>query len=151
MLSQRFADAARALVGTPFVEDGRDPAIGVDCAGLIIVALRQCGCDPLDATYAIRGNDLMPLVESCLRSMFDPLDAPQEDWLPGDVLFMRYAGVTNHLGVYLGRSLMLHALQGDRPGRKAHIPPPASGVALTPMDHGLARKVVKVWRLRKES
>lgn len=31
-------DKARSLLGTPWVHQGRNPAVGIDCAGLLLVA-----------------------------------------------------------------------------------------------------------------
>ena len=35
--------AARACLGTPFHHQGRMPGVGLDCIGLVIVALARCG------------------------------------------------------------------------------------------------------------
>lgn len=43
LLRLGVAEAALALVGTRFVLGGRDPAIGLDCVGLVSVALARMG------------------------------------------------------------------------------------------------------------
>jgi cell wall-associated NlpC family hydrolase len=40
---ERVLAAARALVGVPFRVQGRDPAFGLDCVGLVAVALARAG------------------------------------------------------------------------------------------------------------
>lgn len=49
-----FVDRARLLVGTSFRPQGRDPAVGLDCAGL---AIETYGIDParIRADYRLRG------------------------------------------------------------------------------------------------
>lgn len=46
MSGQAVADAARALVGTPYVWGGNVPATGLDCSGHAQVALAQAGVEP---------------------------------------------------------------------------------------------------------
>ena len=36
--AEQFIEAARGLVGAPFEMGGRDPARGIDCAGLVVYA-----------------------------------------------------------------------------------------------------------------
>lgn len=45
-----LVEAARAYLGAPFLHQGRSPA-GMDCAGLALLALRDCGHAPADMTH----------------------------------------------------------------------------------------------------
>jgi cell wall-associated NlpC family hydrolase len=137
--SERFAEAAKSLVGTPFVNHGRDPSVGLDCAGLVIAALRMIGMDPDDgAEYALVPHaDLAELVKKQLETAFDLCDGELE---AGDVLLMRWRpmGMYNHIGIYIGKAKMVHAWDSG----------PARGVRITPMDHSVAKKIASQWRLK---
>lgn len=55
---ERVAAAAIALVGARFRPHGRDPATGLDCVGLALLALRAGGFEAAVPTgYALRGGD----------------------------------------------------------------------------------------------
>lgn len=45
-----FAEAAESLHGTRWCRHGRNPNVGLDCAGLVIAAARAAGFDPRDTT-----------------------------------------------------------------------------------------------------
>lgn len=46
-----FLDAARGYVGCPWKHQGRS-RLGLDCIGLVVLALRDCGLDaPMTAVY----------------------------------------------------------------------------------------------------
>jgi cell wall-associated NlpC family hydrolase len=56
--SARAAAAAQAAVGTRFRWHGRDPATGLDCVGLALVALHAGGfIGTVAEGYALRGGD----------------------------------------------------------------------------------------------
>ncbi|MDD5585633.1 MAG: hypothetical protein PHY92_01580, partial [Alphaproteobacteria bacterium] len=48
MRAVRMIAAARACLGTPFHHQGRKPGVGLDCIGLIVVALQAAGYDVRD-------------------------------------------------------------------------------------------------------
>ncbi|WP_448538144.1 peptidoglycan endopeptidase [Sphingobium yanoikuyae] len=53
-----IAAAARALVGVPFRLQGRDPALGLDCVGLVGAAMRAAGYAPMmPGDYGLRFGD----------------------------------------------------------------------------------------------
>lgn len=57
-MGERVAAAALTLVGVPFRLHGRDPASGLDCIGVIAVALRAAGWRGAVPTgYALRGGE----------------------------------------------------------------------------------------------
>lgn len=58
MSGAAIAAAARALVGVPFRLQGRDPALGLDCVGLVGAAMRAAGYAPMmPGDYGLRFGD----------------------------------------------------------------------------------------------
>lgn len=58
MKGERAVAAARGAVGARFRLHGRDPASGLDCVGLVALALRAEGfAGPVPSGYALRSGD----------------------------------------------------------------------------------------------
>ena len=98
-----FVGAVRGYIGTPFFHCGRIPGVAMDCAGVAICALEECGYPVTD--HIIYGQ--FPTVDdvdrwlskyACPKSM--------EDALPGDVLTSVYQGKLGHLMVLTGEVSM---------------------------------------------
>lgn len=107
---------ARALVGTRFRAQGREPGWGLDCVGVAALAL---GLNNVRADYALRGGSVETLQNELGRAGL----APVREARPGDLLLMRAGPAQLHLGI-LTDSGMVHADAGlrrvvERPG-----PPP---------------------------
>lgn len=106
----RFVQALRALHGTPFHPQGRNAA-GVDCAGLVLLALAEQGIDieaPADYAPSAAGALLRLQLDGCPLLRERPAhDAPQ----PGDLLLFRVrAGrQPQHLAVLTEPGRMIHA------------------------------------------
>ncbi|MBB6506220.1 cell wall-associated NlpC family hydrolase [Sphingomonas endophytica] len=90
---ERVLAAARTLVGVRFRAQGRDPALGLDCVGVVAVALCRAGAAvTLPRDYAVARGRVPPgAVPAALR----PCDGA---W-PGDVLLCRVAAMQLHLAV----------------------------------------------------
>lgn len=112
MSGQALADAASALAGTRFRLQGRDPATGLDCIGVLAAALGAIGREVrLPATYTLRTRDaatLEQIAAGCgLVAAVPPVRA-------GDVLLARVSGCQSHVLVALGLSRFIHAHAGLR-------------------------------------
>lgn len=109
--------AARALIGTPFRLHGRDPAYGVDCVGLICVALGGAGVR-IDGPSGYRlASGTIRQFEAAARAA--KLEAATQAEA-GDVLLCRIDCRQWHLGIASGDGL-IHADAGlgrvvERPG-----------------------------------
>lgn len=102
--------AARSCIGTPFRHQGRSPGVGLDCAGLGIVAAKAAGIDIKDFT----GYPRTPF-DGMLKKMFDEQNRLQQidavDAAPGDVLLMRISSAPQHVAILSYDGYMVHAYQ----------------------------------------
>lgn len=105
-----LARAARALVGAPFRLHGRDPHGGLDCVGVLAVALARIGRSvALPASYTLRqrGNpDAQPIARRA------GLVRAANRLIPGDVLLVRCSSVQVHLLIALSTNRFVHAHAG---------------------------------------
>jgi hypothetical protein len=100
------ADAALAIVGARFRLHGRDAAHGLDCVGVVAVALRAGGYGgAVPSGYALRGGDPTAALDAALVRC-DGLAA-------GDVLVMATGPGQLHLAVRTARGFV-HADAGLR-------------------------------------
>ena len=110
MTSADIIAAARACLGTPFAHQGRVVGVGLDCAGLAVVAVRAAGVDVLDfAGYGRTPNkghlaaamDAQPMLERV---------ANIADREAGDIILMRFLGEPQHVGICTGAGI-IHAYE----------------------------------------
>lgn len=109
MIADDLIAAARACLGTPFHHQGRQPGVGLDCGGLMVVALRAIGLDPVDLpAYGRRPRDGM------MERMLDAqplMSRVSIDLLqPGDILLMRFDAEPQHLALLAGDTV-IHAYE----------------------------------------
>lgn len=107
-----LAKAAQALVGCPFRLHGRDPAIGLDCVGLVASALARTGVEAVPPSgYGLRNIGIgqwLPLAHlSGLRPAPGPVAA-------GDVLLIALAHCQHHLVIAADTRSVIHAHAGLR-------------------------------------
>ncbi|MDR2945986.1 MAG: C40 family peptidase [Candidatus Adiutrix sp.] len=109
---QRFIDDVKSFVGTPYHHQGRDEN-GLDCAGLLIAALRRQGFNPpAPSGYGKNslGISLLEHIDRC--GLFHKVTAEQRQ--PGDVLVFAIRREPQHLALLaerppVGPELMLHS------------------------------------------
>jgi hypothetical protein len=92
----RVVAGARVALGSRFRLHGRDPALGLDCVGLVAVALAADGhAGAIPADYRIRSGD-PATVEAALRAAgLVPVARPA----PGDVLLLCAGPEQLHLAI----------------------------------------------------
>lgn len=114
----QFVAAARVLLRTPFRHTGRTER-GVDCVGLVVVALRAVGREVDDR----RDYGRNPVRDGLREVLVAHFGEPVADMQPGDVALMRWhqdgeTHLFNHVGIVtdypLGGLALLHALHSNR-------------------------------------
>ncbi|MBO9524681.1 MAG: peptidoglycan endopeptidase [Sphingobium yanoikuyae] len=89
-----IAAAARALVGVPFRLQGRDPALGLDCVGLVGAAMRAAGYAPMmPGDYGLRFGDDRRADEWARAAGLRPVRAGAV----GDMILVRPGALHQHL------------------------------------------------------
>lgn len=108
-----LATVARSLVGTPFRLHGRDPASGLDCVGLVAVALERSGqVAAAPAGYRLRNRAIDRWLHVAGSAGLSPVDGPLR---PGDVLLVCPGPWQHHLLVagHGGDFIHAHAALGQ--------------------------------------
>jgi len=113
---------ARTLLGTPFHMNARVPRVGIDCAGVLVLAARRC-CpfvpEDFDLPPYTGTPDGHTMIEWCNKYMGAPVTKAMMQ--PGDACVMRTANYPQHLGV-IGRHAhgglsLIHASNSASPPR----------------------------------
>ena len=103
MSREEIITAARALIGTPFVHQGRRPHIALDCAGLVVAVAEEVGIAALDQQgYGRRPSN--GLLQSALDGQPCLARVSPAEMQPGDVLLMRVVRDPQHLAIFAGYS-----------------------------------------------
>ena len=93
---------ARTLLGTPFLHQGRQPGVGIDCGGLIVHLLAFAGID-----YDITGYSRVPAGDRLKRHCDAVLESKSKYELePADVLLFSIKRDPQHIGLYTGRTIV---------------------------------------------
>lgn len=88
-------ESARKYLGVKFKHQGRTSS-GLDCAGLLIVSLKDLGVNPVDRTdYSIEPNppQMLEVIES------NCYEIPKNNLKPGDVIWLKFLHDPQHLGL----------------------------------------------------
>jgi cell wall-associated NlpC family hydrolase len=110
MSGAALAAAAERFVGTPFRLHGRDAARGLDCVGLVTVALAEIG-RPAHAPlgYRLRQAGVDRFLGAVARSGLADAASPLA---PGDVLLVRPGPAQHHLVIAAAAGGFVHAHAG---------------------------------------
>ncbi|RMG57486.1 MAG: NlpC/P60 family protein [Gammaproteobacteria bacterium] len=93
-LRQEIVSIARAQIGKPYRYGGRSPRQGFDCSGLVQYAHRQAGLE-IPRTAREQLGHGRPVSSRHIR--------------PGDLLFFSVTGKPDHVALYLGDGVFVHA------------------------------------------
>ena len=126
----RMIASARACLGTPFAHQGRLPMVGLDCIGLVVVALTAAGCAVKDETsYAPRPDGI-----SLIRAIEEHGGVCVSDIQAGDILVFRYDQQPQHVALALSGTRLIHSFA------------PAGKVVETDIGAYWRRRLVAIYR-----
>lgn len=110
-MSETIADAALAMVGTPFGHQGRDPGHRLDCLGLLVHAIGPEAVEH-DRTDYVRRPDAERVVD-VLAVKADELRCSIDDAPVGSILVFRFGarGIARHFAIKT-RGGMVHSEAG---------------------------------------
>jgi cell wall-associated NlpC family hydrolase len=112
--SSSAVDVARRYLGVPYVFGGSNPAIGLDCSGLVQLVFRQLG---------------VSLPRTAQTQFAATARVTQEQLQPGDLVFFSRTYIDphdwiTHVGIYVGNGLQINA---PTEGQVVSIQPVFSG------------------------
>lgn len=121
MIGMRIAAEARGMIGAPFRLQGRDPALGLDCIGLALVALERAGhCVAAPDGYGLRmGEELRARAWLTAAGLCEVTDVA-----PGDLILVHSGPFQLHLMVATHEGGFVHAHAGLRKVVEMPGPPP---------------------------
>lgn len=96
-----LVNAARGYIGVPFVHQGRSRA-GLDCAGLVLAAFRDCGHILPDLKGYGREPNKDALIKTMTLGVGNPIAiSPVRESViqPGDVVAVRYVLHPHHIAL----------------------------------------------------
>jgi cell wall-associated NlpC family hydrolase len=127
-----FIAAVESLAGTPVVHRGRvaGPRGGVDCVGVVLVALAMCGVNLLE----VEPYGLVPDADQLTAALSRYCDRVEvRDARPGDVLQVAVGARPRHVQVLVDSRHVVHAWAKGRIVRRVRWEP---------------RETIQAWRLR---
>ena len=106
-MNAALADAAQALVGTPFLLHGRDPATGVDCVGLVLAAMATSGrVAQVPTNYGLANRSVDAVLPFAEQGGWHLCEGPAR---PGDLVLTRPGPARFHLLIARDESSFIHA------------------------------------------
>ncbi len=127
-------EAARECLGTPFHHQGRAAGIGLDCIGLLVVALRKAGFEVQDRTDYLPRPDGVSLIAGIEAHGAKKVETIQA----GDILVFRYGQQPQHVALATSGATLIHAFA------------PARRVVETAIGDYWRRRLVAVYRIEEE-
>ena len=134
-LSKSFIESANTWIGVPWVKNGRSRS-GVDCVGLVIMCLRNCGIYTRDYPELSSKLGIKPLIEVAKIYGYE---VSIQDIFTGDILLMHLPGHTNmkHVAIYDGYSIIHCGMHWNKVVRHR-------------LDEALKRMVKRVFRFKDD-
>lgn len=109
---QQLVEAAAQLIGVRFRLHGRDPAIGIDCIGLVACSLSAIGWAVAPPSgYRLRNAEPLRWLECAARSGLKSADGPVTS---GDIVLLEVGACQQHLVIAERHDICIHAHAGLR-------------------------------------
>ncbi|MDD2324585.1 MAG: NlpC/P60 family protein [Alphaproteobacteria bacterium] len=125
--------AARGCLGTPFHHQGRVAGVGLDCIGLIVLAMRAAGLSVEDQTDYAPRPDGASLIAALIAHGWRPTETGGIHG--GDVLVFRYDHQPQHVALATSPTTLIHSFA------------PVGKVVETEIGAYWMRRLVGVYRL----
>lgn len=109
----RLCNEAKSWVGTPFFANGNTKGKGVSCQKLVSEIYRAVGCCDVVVPNVAMAHARFSRSESLVEKFMDTCQCFARVDLPiaGDLLGFRLGKVVHHLGICLGNSFFVHAME----------------------------------------
>ncbi len=104
--AKNIVAAAHACVGARFRLQGRDPATGLDCIGLVVWSAQQCGLALPDASDYLLFDNPARLDGAIARAPLEAIDP--RALAPGDMVRLMSSSQPLHLAIF-GDDSLIHA------------------------------------------
>lgn len=101
-------DIARGYLGTPFRHQARLPGVGLDCAGVVVCALREAG-RPVEDVRAYGRIPAQGLFVKMVERHCERIALA--DLRHGDLMMFAFRGEPQHLALYTAEGTLIHAYQ----------------------------------------
>ena len=103
-----YVDIARSYIGTPFKHQGRLPGVGLDCAGVVVCALREAGYPVADAAAYGRIPNHGMFVK-VVEMNYNRVTIAEIQH--GDAMIFAFRNEPQHIAIYTGNETLIHAYQ----------------------------------------
>lgn len=104
MKRQEIVDAARKYIGVKWKHQGRNPASGLDCLGLIVQVAKDIGLEPYDPVDYSKRPDGQRLIAELNAQLKQTVD-----YQAGDILLMRMGANPQHLAIVNETGGIIHS------------------------------------------
>lgn len=113
MQQDKFVNAARSMIGTPWKHQGRTPGLALDCIGILVCAAKEAGMTMRDQNGYSRRPDGSSL-RAAMVEHFEEVEAPedgfkQSDLELGNILLFKLGPHPRHVGIYEGNGRFIHS------------------------------------------
>jgi cell wall-associated NlpC family hydrolase len=105
MMRAKFISAVKSYIGTPFHHQGRLPQVGLDCAGVVVCAAKECGI-AVDDQQGYARTPANGMLEQAVFAHCERITLM--DTVDGDILLFKFLREPQHLAVY-AEGKLIHA------------------------------------------
>jgi len=109
-MRKRIIEVARSYCGTPFHHQGRLPGTGLDCAGVVVCALNECGYQVNDRANYGR----IPAEGEFMRAIWEHCNSVQLVAIaPGDLMMFAFRTEPQHVALIsqIDPIMLIHSWQ----------------------------------------
>ncbi|MCF6216072.1 MAG: hypothetical protein L3J58_07850 [Emcibacter sp.] len=105
---KKIISIARSCVGTSFRHQGRDPANGLDCIGLIVYVAKAIGFTGFDHKDYKKTPEKFAISRQAMAAGF--VGCSRKDLTPGNILILKFGKYLEHAAIISDRGI-IHACE----------------------------------------